>query len=145
VSHIPESWSKGDILLFDVEQERNLLTVDTHARRPKKRRHSAKGQSSDPTGAVFSRTADGSRIGRCATKAALHLRCSHTRRTGEQNVVSADTDDGHHPMWSQDGKQLFFIGPGRFVGVTITTQPRFSFGSPVTIPEASRKATPHPA
>ena len=40
------------------------------------------------------------------------------------------TLDNHHPAWSADGKELFFIpGPGRFESVPITTQPRFDFGA----------------
>jgi hypothetical protein len=54
--------------------------------------------------------------------------------TREVNQISTDADDGHHPQWSQNGKELFFIGPGRFVSVSITTKPKFTVGSPVLIP-----------
>jgi hypothetical protein len=45
--------------------------------------------------------------------------------TGAKYEVSKD-DDGHHPVWSPDGKELSYIpGPGRFVSVAIRTQPSF--------------------
>jgi WD40 repeat protein len=44
------------------------------------------------------------------------------------------TLDNHHPAWSADGKQLFYIpGPGHFEAAPITTQPRFEFGAPVAL------------
>ena len=44
------------------------------------------------------------------------------------DVATADGDN-HHPQWSRNGKQLFFVqGPGQFafVNVTIGTSPTFS-------------------
>ena len=41
----------------------------------------------------------------------------------------------HNPLWSPDGKELTFIpAPGRLMSVSISTQPSFSFGNPVSIP-----------
>src|SRR5262249_20968400 len=40
----------------------------------------------------------------------------------------------HHPLWSPDGKELFFIpGPGQLLKLSITTEPTFSFGNPVSV------------
>ncbi|HEX6315598.1 MAG TPA: hypothetical protein VFZ73_12095, partial [Gemmatimonadaceae bacterium] len=45
-----------------------------------------------------------------------------------------NTRDNHHPLWSPDGRELFYIpGAGQFAGVGITSQPRFSFGNPVSM------------
>jgi serine/threonine-protein kinase len=42
---------------------------------------------------------------------------------------------GHHPLWSPDGKEVFFVpGPGQFSKLSITTEPSFSFGNPVPVP-----------
>jgi Tol biopolymer transport system component len=39
---------------------------------------------------------------------------------------------GGHPVWSQDGQELFInAGPGEFGVVSISTRPTFSFGEPV--------------
>ncbi len=51
---------------------------------------------------------------------------------------------GAHPLWSRDGKELFFIpGPGRFQVVTVSTQPSFTFTRPVAVPRVF--AVAHPA
>jgi Tol biopolymer transport system component len=44
------------------------------------------------------------------------------------------TLDNHHPAWSADGTELFYIpGPGRFEAVPIRTEPRFEFGAAVAL------------
>jgi serine/threonine-protein kinase len=43
----------------------------------------------------------------------------------------------HHPVWSPDGKQLFFVaGNGVFDSVSVNTQPSLTFGPPVRAPRA---------
>lgn len=43
------------------------------------------------------------------------------------------TDGGDSPIWSRDGKQLFFIGEGRAMSVPIETAPAFRAGAPTTM------------
>ena len=43
------------------------------------------------------------------------------------------SDGGFSPLWSADGKQLFFISGGRAVAVTIETEPTFRAGTPTTL------------
>jgi hypothetical protein len=44
-------------------------------------------------------------------------------------------DDGHHPTWGSNGKELFFIRrPGQFAVVPISTNLSFSFGAAVELP-----------
>jgi serine/threonine-protein kinase len=133
-SHVPDSWSpKADILLFDVVKNSNyaLRTLSLEGRKS-----AAFGQidASDPTGAVFSPDGRWVAYSGGMRPAAHYIYVQPFPATGERNQISAETDDGHHPMWSQDGKALFFIGPGRFVTVGVSTQPKFSIGSAVTIP-----------
>jgi hypothetical protein len=41
----------------------------------------------------------------------------------------------HHPVWSSDGKELFYIPAlGALAAISVTTRPDFSFGSPVPVP-----------
>jgi hypothetical protein len=48
------------------------------------------------------------------------------------------TLDNHHPAWSADGTELFYIpGPNRFEVVPIRTEPRFEFGAAVALPPMS--------
>jgi hypothetical protein len=56
--------------------------------------------------------------------------------TGAKYQISKD-DDGHHPVWSPDGKELSYIpGPGRLVAVAVRTQPTFSSEFPKDVPRA---------
>jgi serine/threonine-protein kinase len=56
--------------------------------------------------------------------------------TGTKYQISKDS--GHHPLWSPDGKELFYIpGPGQFLKMSITTRPEFTFGNPIPAPNGS--------
>jgi len=45
------------------------------------------------------------------------------------------TQNDHHPVWSSDGKELFYIPvPGALAAISVTTRPDFSFGNPVPVP-----------
>jgi len=61
--------------------------------------------------------------------------------TGAQYQIT--TDGGTNPVWSHDGKQLFYNTvagttqtsvPGKLVAVDIRTQPAFTSGNPIPIP-----------
>jgi serine/threonine-protein kinase len=55
--------------------------------------------------------------------------------TGTKYQVSRGGEDAHHPLWSPDGKELYYVpGPAQFVKISITTAPAFSFGNPVPLP-----------
>jgi Tol biopolymer transport system component len=57
-------------------------------------------------------------------------------RSGAKHLVS--TDGGGDPLWSPDGKQLFYVQPkggqGQIVSVDVQTQPTFSFGKATPLP-----------
>jgi hypothetical protein len=38
------------------------------------------------------------------------------------------------PVWSRDGKQIFYAFPPKLYVVDVRTQPTFSFGKPTTLP-----------
>ena len=43
-------------------------------------------------------------------------------------------DNPHHPLWSPNGKALFYTPrAGGFESVAVTTQPTFAFGNPVAV------------
>jgi hypothetical protein len=53
--------------------------------------------------------------------------------SGAKSQISHD-DDGHHPLWSRDGKLLYNTGT-RLVELSFTTQPAFSVvGVPEPVP-----------
>jgi len=133
-SHIPDSWSpKDNTLLFDVVKNSNV-SLWTLSLDGKKAAAFGQFEASDPTGAVFS--PDGRWVAYSAgvRPASHYIYVQPFPATREWYQITAEADDGHHPQWSQDGKELFFIGPGRLVSVGITTQPRFSVGTAVSIP-----------
>ena len=65
-------------------------------------------------------------------------------RTGARYQISKESEDGHHPVWSRDGKELAYTpGPGnRFHVVPITTAPAFGFGDAVLLPRPFVNAPP---
>jgi hypothetical protein len=42
---------------------------------------------------------------------------------------------GAHPVWSKKGTELFALRPGQLALVPIRTQPQFTFGNPVPLPQ----------
>ena len=64
--------------------------------------------------------------------------------TGARYQISSPGEDGHHPVWSRDGKELAYTpGPGnRFHVKSITTTPEFAFGDAVLIPRPFINAPP---
>ena len=54
--------------------------------------------------------------------------------TGAKYQISRG-DGPHHPLWSRDGKQLFYVpAPAQFEVVRVTTQSGFSVGAPAAAP-----------
>jgi hypothetical protein len=55
--------------------------------------------------------------------------------SGAKYQISGANDDAHHPLWSPDGKDLFYTpGPGsRITRVSVTKGPGFAFGTPTTL------------
>src|SRR5438094_8335488 len=65
--------------------------------------------------------------------------CSRSRPTGRKYEIAR----GGRPLWSRDGTELFYVpAPGRFMAVTVKTQPTFSFTNPVMVPRGFGTADP---
>jgi hypothetical protein len=57
--------------------------------------------------------------------------------TTPTTYMAPEDADAHHPLWSPDGKALFYVnGPSMFASVTFTSQPSVSFGQPVHAPRS---------
>ena len=133
-SHAPSSFSpKGDRLLFDVTKDAavtlwSLSFPDRHA--------AAFGavQSTNPIVAVFS--PDGRWFAYTGTgqqRTTVYVQPNPPTGSKYQLVAKA-SDSPHEPTWSTDSKQLFYNPrAGGFESVTITTQPTFGFGNPVSL------------
>src|SRR5262249_56255337 len=53
------------------------------------------------------------------------------------------TTGGHSPLWSPDGKQIFYIGPlppSSLISVVVRTEPTFTFANPTRLPVAPTEA-----
>jgi serine/threonine-protein kinase len=56
--------------------------------------------------------------------------------TGAVYQVSKN-DDGHHPWWSRDGRELFYVpGPDGLVRVTVNRSPFVAFSDPSALPRS---------
>jgi serine/threonine-protein kinase len=53
------------------------------------------------------------------------------------NREQISTDGGADPVWSRDGKELFFRSGHRLMAVSVTLEPRFSAGRPQFLFETS--------
>jgi serine/threonine-protein kinase len=142
-THVPESWSPhGDVLLYSVVSgdEHTLRTLSVRTRQS----NPVKGvRSSTPIGAVFS--PDGRWIAYTATEIPRStVYVEPFPPTGERyQLFTRAGDQPHHPVWSPDGKTLFYTpGPGGFEFVTVTTQPSFAFGKPTTVPRTFSTGAP---
>jgi serine/threonine protein kinase/Tol biopolymer transport system component len=136
VAHVPDSWSPdGQTISFTLEKE-NASEVWTYSLRERKPALLAAAP-----GAVLGKSAfspDGRWV-------AYQLRAGPgTSRiyvrpfppTGTAYVAPED-QDSHHPVWSPDGKKLFYVpGPGQFGSMNVNTRPSLSFGSPVRAPQS---------
>jgi Tol biopolymer transport system component len=133
LADVPESISPdGKYLLFGrTDRGANALQVYSFADRKTTPFRSV--SSASPTTAAFS--PDGRSVAYTATTNAAEGGAAHIYvEPFPPNGTRYEIGEGIHPMWSPDGKQLFF-GPaqGRFVTAEISTQPTFTFGNPVSI------------
>src|SRR5262249_50028713 len=54
--------------------------------------------------------------------------------TGAKYQVTAESSGAAFPVWSPDGKQIFYGFPPKLFVVDVRTQPTFSLGKPITLP-----------
>ncbi|MGE5832921.1 MAG: TolB family protein [Acidobacteriota bacterium] len=58
-------------------------------------------------------------------------------------VFAKPADNPHHPLWSPDGKELFYVPRvGGFEAVSVITQPTLVFGNPAQVPRVFPTAAP---
>jgi Tol biopolymer transport system component len=136
-SHVPESWlPHGDRFLFSVTQ-RQTVSLWTYSLREKKAEPFGGVQSANLTNAAFS--PDGRWVAyttamtpRSGVDSAIYVQPFPA--TGAMYLASKNGDQGHDPLWSWDGKELFYVPlPNQFVVVTMTTQPTVGFSNPVPV------------
>ena len=138
-SHEPESWSPAsDTLLFSVRKGADVSLWT----------YSFRTRSAAPFGAIHSHAvaspnAAFSRDGRWVAYATNEngrttISVQPFPATGAKyQLLAKGADDPHHPLWSADGRELYYTArPGAFESVGIATSP-FAFGNASAVPSAA--------
>ncbi len=135
-SHVPESWSRDGVLLYSVRKGAavSLWSLSIADRQPK-----AFGDVVShglPTNAAFS--PDGAWVAYQTADSDSSEGLTYVQpfpATGTKVEIGR----GGRPVWSRDGKELFFVpAPGQFRMVKVTPKPTFSFTPPVAVPRPVR-------
>jgi len=138
-SHVPESWMPhGDRFLFDAVHDdlHRSLVFSTTSRRAEP---FDDVRSINPINAVFS--PDGKWVAytardRQTDSAQTTLSTIYVQPFPPTGTVYQLTrsDNGHFPVWSRDGKTLFYVpGPGRFASIAVNMQPTLTFSNPTAV------------
>jgi serine/threonine-protein kinase len=134
VLHYPESWKPGsDIFLFRMATGQSKYSLWTFSTQDKKAMPFGGVQSTKPPNAVFS--PDGQWVAYYSDEAGGNvLWLQPFPATGIKHRLGTDGDN-HHPLWSPDGKELFYVrGPSQLSVRSIKTSPTFSSGYPAPVP-----------
>ena len=140
-AHIPESWSKKDGLFLFSEVSGGVATLWTYSLRDGAATQIGDVRSSAPLNAEFS--PDGRWIAYTIRggSALTTIFVAPFPATGAKTSIPGEL--AHHPMWSPDGRSLFFVpGAQSVVAVSLTKQPAIGFGSPRTWPGKLPNITP---
>jgi serine/threonine-protein kinase len=143
VAHVPESWSPdGKHLLFSASKDGANFSSFVLSLPDRKATPFNELTSARPINATFS--PDGRWVAYTWAPRAEARPQIYVQRfppAGTPYQISKETQTSpHHPFWSRDGKELYYIpGPTQFAVVTINTSSGFSFSEPVQL---SRGAPP---
>jgi Tol biopolymer transport system component len=145
VSHIPESWSRtGERLLYGANTGTSF-SLWTMSVPDKKAEPFNQMKSVFPFNAVFSPDGRWVAYASYPTSVAIDNPNANTGifvepfpSTGAKSRIWSR---GLHPLWSPDGKELFYVSGELFV-VTVTTARGFEFSSPVQVPRSFQLSGP---
>ncbi len=134
-AHVPESWSpKGD-LLFAATKGADVTLWVYSAQGRTSRPFGSVRSSRQPTNAAFS--PNGSWVAYQSNETgtpAVYVQPFPATGSRFQASLEAPQDDPHHPLWSRDGSEVFYVaGPNRFVVTRVTEGSGLSFSNPLPI------------
>ena len=142
-SHVPESWSpRGDRLLYSVETQGDvaLWVVSVQDRKAKP---FGEVHSTTPIAATFS--PDGRWVAYASTgrgKQTVYVQ-PFPATGAKYQLVAKGLDIPSHPVWSPDGKALFYNPrPLGLEVVSVSTTPTFAFGNSVPVPRPFQLTPP---
>ncbi len=141
-SHTPESWSPdGDVLLFGATKG-SISSLWTYSFKDRKAAPFGDVKDSTlPTNAMFS--PDGRWVAYQIGRAGVIEGSTWVQPfppDGSRHLIERE---GGRPLWSRDGKELFFVpAPLQLRVVTVKTAPSFTVTSPVAVPRGFGGAPP---
>jgi len=143
-SHLPDHWSSnGETLLFSVLKDSMWSTWTFSARDRKITAFDDVNRAPAPNTAMFS--PDGRWVVYSAA-GALQRMAVYVQPfppTGAKYQVSKDGEDGHHPVWTQGGKEIVYVpGASQIVAASVTTAPSFVFSLSPPIPSRFTTGAP---
>ena len=144
-SHLPLSWSPDGKVLLVEERNQDQRSLMTFAIADKRLQPFGSVRSFTTTGAVFS--PDGRWVAYSVRSPDASSNIVYVQpypATGALFQVSKNSEDGHHPVWTPDGKELYYTpGPGAVItAVPVTPQPTFSMQDPVVLPRTFNNDAP---
>jgi Tol biopolymer transport system component len=135
VTHIPDSWSPDGQTFSFTEEKNNTSAIWTYSLREKKVTLFAATPGASLGKSVFS--PDGRWVAYqlgAMPNSRIYVRPFPPTATA---YVAPEDRDSHHPVWSPDGKELFYVaGSSQSGSMSIRTQPSVSFGHPVRAPKS---------
>jgi Tol biopolymer transport system component len=135
VTHAPESWSSNGHLLFAASKRAETTLWTYSAKDRTSRPFGAVRSSRQPTNAAFS--PNGAWVAYQSNETGTPaVYVQPFPATGARFLASVEKpgDDPHHPLWSRDGKELFYVaGPNRFVATSVMERSGLTFSNPVPI------------
>jgi hypothetical protein len=142
-THMPESWAPDGQTFSFSERNDNGAAVWTYSLRDKKSTVFATAPGGVFNSSTFS--PDGRWVAYQSLRGVSQGAQIYVRPFPLTAAVYIAPSEGeaHHPMWSPDGKELFYAGGrGVLVSVSFTTRPSVSFGTPVRFPKQFPNASP---
>ena len=142
-AHVPESWSLNGDLLFTATKgpDATLWTYSTRDRTS--RPFGSVRASRQPTNAAFS--PNGAWVAYQSNETgtpAVYVQPFPATGGRFQASPAARQGDPHHPLWSRDGRELFYVaGPNQFVVTAVTERSGLSFSNPMPIETGAWKNT----
>jgi serine/threonine-protein kinase len=145
--HIPESWSPTEDVMLYSKTRNDTTTLWLYSVATKTSTSFGNVRSlANLIGSVFS--PDGKWVAYASstersTTTENYVHIQPFPATGATYQISQSGENGHHPLWSRDQKELYYVPlVGQFVARSITTQPTISFGNPVPVPRGFPVAPP---
>jgi len=135
ITHVPDSWSPDGQHFSFTEEKDNHGAVWTYSLQDKKASLFAEMAGSSFNWSVFS--PDGHWLAyQLSAQPNSRLYVKPFPPTAIAYLAPED-GDAHHPVWSPDGKALFYVaGPSLFGSMGFNTRPSVNFGSPVRAPKS---------